>query len=114
VLWVHNAVAGVRAAHRPAGGPWAKAAAVCPGTGIVLDWDVALADGGRALAAVSRVPHFKATYGASTCFMNKAGHWAAPVRVTAATDGPRVGLSNTDGVVAWLAAPGLRARATVG
>lgn len=37
-----------------------------------------------------------------------------PLRVTAATDGPRVGLSNTDGLVAWLAAPGLRARAAVG
>lgn len=79
-----------------------------------MDWDVALADGGRALVAVSKAAHFKADFGTRACFMNKAGRWSAATQVTAATDGPRVGLSNTDGLVAWLAAPGLRARATVG
>ncbi|MFN8195755.1 MAG: hypothetical protein U0R80_15935 [Nocardioidaceae bacterium] len=107
-------MANVRAAHRPAAGPWEAARTVCRGDGVVMDWDVSLADGGRALVAVSKAAHFKAAYGTQTCFMSKAGRWAAPTQVTAAVDGPRVGLSDSDGLVAWLAGPGLRARATEG
>lgn len=114
VTWVHNGVADVKAVRRPAGGPWSEPVVACGGQGVVMDWDVALAHGGRAVVAVSKAAHFAADYGTRTCFMGRAGHWAAPTQVTAAVDGPRVGLGDTDGLVAWLASPGVRARATEG
>lgn len=114
VAWVHNAVQGLRAVRRPAGGPWSDPAKVCAGPGLVMDWDLALAEGGAALAAVSRAAHFSAAWGTQTCSMTPAGRWSAPTQVTRAVDAPRVGISDRAAVVVWAGPPGLRARASEG
>ncbi|HQR27800.1 MAG TPA: hypothetical protein PLP61_12250 [Nocardioides sp.] len=107
VAWVHDWIAGVRAVRRPVGGPWSAPAVVCGGDGVVVGWDVALADTGQGLAAVSRAAHF-GTQGTRTSVTNRAGRWLTPDQVSTIADGPQVAISTNWAVVTWLTPKGVR------
>lgn len=114
LAWLHQGNAEVRSARLPSGGEWSAPVVVCDGRGIVIDWDVAFADSGQALAAASRAPHFDWGYGTTTSVTRPSGRWTLPTPVTDVTGSPQVALGAHDAVVAWIGPHGVRARAAEG
>ena len=77
-LWHDYWARDLSGARRAADGTWVRFTAVCPGRGIVIDWDAALDPSGEAVVGLARAASFDWGYGSSACLMDAQGTLVGP------------------------------------